>query len=94
MKLKFDANALCEVERIVGKRMVEIIEELESEAGASLVALRAFVAAGMHRARWASMPFGNLDLTSAGNEIDKVGTNAAADAVGKALAAYFKGQSE
>lgn len=89
MNLTFTANTLCAAERAIGKPLVAILAELESDAGASLTTLRALVAAGRHGAMYASLPAVYLDEFSAGRLLDEHGTTASAEAVGKAFKEYF-----
>lgn len=89
MNLTFTANTLCAAERAIGKPLVAILAELESDAGASLTTLRALVAAGRHGAMYPTMPVIYIDEPAAGRLIDDRGTTASAEAVGKAFKEYF-----
>lgn len=89
MNLKFNANALCAVEHSLKKPFVEIIQELESETGASLSTLRALLAAGITHGRYPSLPVSYLNLDEAGRVIDERSIDAVAVEVGKALRTYF-----
>jgi hypothetical protein len=89
MNLKFNANAICAAERALKMPFVEIVGELESEAGPALSTLRALLAAGITGARWRGTPFVFLDVHEAGRLIDERGVSAIAADVGKALREYF-----
>ncbi len=90
MNLKFNANGLAAAEKSLGKPLVAILAELESEDGTSLSTLRALVAAGRMGALYANLPAVFLDEFAAGRLIDEHGTAKVAEAVGKALRAYFE----
>ena len=89
MNLRYNANVLCAVEHAVRKPLVEVLAELESDGGTSLSTLRALVAAGQYGATFPNFPATMLDEYQAGHLIDKHGTAACAEAVGKALKSYF-----
>lgn len=89
MKLNFTANALTAVEAALGKPLVAVLAELETEEGASLTTLRALVAAGRFGALYPKLPAAFLDEHSAGRLIDEYGPAVAAAAVGEAIEEYF-----
>ncbi|MFC3207204.1 hypothetical protein [Aquamicrobium soli] len=89
MNLKFNANALCAVERALKQPFAAIIAELESEAGPALSTLRALLAAGIASAKWGDFVTVAMDEAEAGRLIDQRGVDAVALEVGKALREYF-----
>ncbi len=90
MNLTYTANTLCAAEKSAGKPFIAMIAEMESDEGVSLTTLRALVAAGRAGDLYGAMPVVFLDEMSAGKLIDDHGTEACAEAVGKALRAYFE----
>lgn len=90
MKLVFNANGLAAAEQSLRKPLVAILAELESEEGCSISTLRALVAAGRMGALYANLPAVFLNEFEAGHLIDEHGTAKTAEAVGKALKAYFE----
>jgi hypothetical protein len=89
MDIKFTANAICAAERALKKPFVEIVGELESEAGPALSTLRALLAAGISAAKWQGLPVALIDEHEAGRLIDERGVDAISADVGKALREYF-----
>ncbi|MEN5278176.1 hypothetical protein ABE527_14645 [Brucella sp. TWI432] len=99
LELKYSVNALCVLERTLGKRAVDIVEDLEADGGPAIHTLRAVVAAGWlwndHMAKLAmGMPemMGEvrLNLPKAGNAIDRIGINGASRQVGRALGEFLR----
>ena len=90
MNLTYNANVLCAAERVVGKTMIAICTELESDDGVSLSTLRALVAAGRAGAQYGDGILVHLDEFAAGRLIDQHGNGACVEAVGKALKAYIE----
>ena len=91
INLKFNANVLCAAEKYAGEKIVEILEDMDSEAGISLTSLRALVAAGRAGAAYPStFPIAFLDEHAAGILIDSHGTAETAVAVGQALRDYVQ----
>lgn len=99
LELKYSVNALCVLERTLGKRTVDIVEDLEADGGPAIHTLRAVIAAGWI---W-SDPFSKLamqapemmqevrlNLPKAGNAIDRIGINEASRQVGRALGAFLR----
>lgn len=90
MNLAYNTNLLCAAEKSAGKPFIAMIAEMESDEGVSLTTLRALVAAGRAGDLFGAMPVVFLDEMAAGKMIDVHGTEACAEAVGKALRAYFE----
>lgn len=97
--LRYSVNALCAAERSLGKRTVDIIEEMESDGGPAVQTLRAMLAAGLlwkdPMAKFAMnnpQAFGapHLPLGEAGLLIDQLGVNAVSADVGIALGAFLR----
>lgn len=89
LTLTYDANKLCDAERLAGRPLAAMLAELESDEGASLTTLRALYAAGMINVSYPYLPAGPWHAEMAGRAIDRHGTARCAEAVGKGLAAYF-----
>lgn len=96
LNLTFTVNALCVAETRLRKPLVAILEELQSEEGASLNTLRALVAAGRiahtHPAYAAAGFDGAIgacyNQAKAGEIIDRHGIDFVAAAVGTSLRAF------
>jgi len=94
LDLQFSFNAMCEVERITGKTTSQIVEELQSEAGAGFHVLRTLVAAGfLWKTPWAfktGMVDSFIDEAHAGQLIERTGVAETAAHVGERLGLYLK----
>lgn len=100
LNLRYTVNVMCLAEASLGKPLSVIFEELESEQGASLMTLRALVAAGRVHLntpfRTALVPGINAPLTpfydenAAGKLIDDHGINEVAGQVGVAIRGFVK----
>lgn len=85
-EMRFSINRLVVVEGILRKPIREVLEEIQSEAGASLATLRALVAVGRMRYDFAHSAVAPcVDLSEAGLEIERVGVEVAGQRVGAAL---------
>lgn len=99
IELRYSVNALCAAERSLGKRTVDIIEEMEREGGPSINTLRTVLAAGLlwkdPMAKFAMNNPGmvgapQLKLGEAGSLIDQLGVNNVSIDVGTALGAFLR----
>jgi hypothetical protein len=99
--LRYDVNAVCLAEKLLGKKSVEIIKELESLDGVSLRTLRALIAVGLiwqnplakisEAVTWlGESGLGLVDERGAGKLIEEVGVSVAAVAVGDKLGEFFR----
>jgi hypothetical protein len=99
--LRYDVNAICLAEKLLDKKSVEIISELEAADGVSLRTLRALIAVGLiwqnplakvHEAvTWlGDSGLGLVDERGAGKLIEEIGIPAASAVVGAKLGLFFR----
>lgn len=90
LTMSFCINRLSAAEQTLGKRIVDIVEELEGGAP-SLTTLRALTAAGI--SPYANLIHGaalsGLDLKLGTEAIERHGTKACAEAIGAAMSAFL-----
>lgn len=78
--LQFTTNAMCEVEDAFEKSIVEVANDLQSEAGVKIKSIRTLFKIGI----------GGCDsVEQAGDLMDAVGIQAAGELLGKAFSAAF-----
>lgn len=90
LTLTFTVNRLVIAEKALGRTIAQIVEELEAGAP-SFTTMRALVAVGTLDGRFLSLGIAPpLDLTAAGNLMERHGTKAAGTAIGKAMTAFLE----
>lgn len=101
LDLKFDVNMVCEIERLTGQKIADIIDELQSETGSSLHVLRAIVAVGhiwRHPLAPALMSGMHVEMIideqHAGKLIQKIGVAKTAAHIGERLGGFLRTLSE
>jgi len=99
LQLKYSVNALCVLERTLGRRTVDIIQELEVDGGPAIDTLRAVLAAGLvwkdRMAQFAlrsqgMMGMPRLNVEEAGDLIEREGMHRVSLFVGRALGAFLR----
>lgn len=78
--LRFSTNAMCEVEDAFGKGIVQVANDLQSDEGVSIKAMRTLFSIGV---------VGCEGVDQAGHLMDEIGLSKAGDLIGEAFSAAF-----